>query len=474
MKMKSNFFDKLIVGIVFLLIVVFLIVASYTTYATKKTLVQEKQDNLANEAQLLSQQTISAYILGNMEPDYLQLRLDEFEDALKTKVWYCDEIGRIIAVSYPDNYKKLPNNIQQIDKNINLKDGFTMTGNFYKTFDGTMISVGIPILVDEERKGFMVLHTSLSELDNIQKDILEIMYMPFVVMILAVVLVLIYMAGTILRPISKISATAKEYAKGNFDATTGVNRKDEIGELSDSLEYMAGELSKLDVYRKNFIANISHDFRSPLTSIKGYLLAMIDGTIPPEKYNRYLGVVLNEANRLTKLTEGLLELNDFDTKGPILKMTDFDIVDVIRLTRNTVEVLCDKKNIDFRINCPAENTMVYADRMKIGQVIYNLVDNAIKFSPQDGKIIATVTNKNDKVFVSIKDEGAGISKEKQNKVFDRFYKADVSRGKDKQGTGLGLAITKEIIKAHGENIDLISTEGVGSEFIFSLPLSTKE
>ena len=474
MKMKSNFFDKLIVGIVFLLIVVFLIVASYTTYATKKTLVQEKQDNLANEAQLLSQQTISAYILGNMELDYLQLRLDEFEDALKTKVWYCDEIGRIIAVSYPNNYKKLPNNIQQIDKNINLKDGFTMTGNFYKTFDGTMISVGIPILVDGERKGFMVLHTSLSELDNIQKDILEIMYMPFVVMILAVVLVLIYMAGTILRPISKISATAKEYAKGNFDATTGVNRKDEIGELSDSLEYMAGELSKLDVYRKNFIANISHDFRSPLTSIKGYLLAMIDGTIPPEKYNRYLGVVLNEANRLTKLTEGLLELNDFDTKGPILKMTDFDIVDVIRLTRNTVEVLCDKKNIDFRINCPAENTMVCADRMKIGQVIYNLVDNAIKFSPQDGKIIATVTNKNDKVFVSIKDEGAGISKEKQNKVFDRFYKADVSRGKDKQGTGLGLAITKEIIKAHGENIDLISTEGVGSEFIFSLPLSTKE
>lgn len=474
MKMKSNFFDKLIVGIVFLLIVVFLIVASYTTYATKKTLVQEKQDNLANEAQLLSQQTISAYILGNMESEYLQIRLDEFEDALKTKVWYCDEIGRIIAVSYPDNYKKLPSNIQQIDKNINLKDGFTMTGNFYKTFDGTMISVGIPILVDGERKGFMVLHTSLSELDNIQKDILEIMYMPFVVMILAVVLVLIYMAGTILRPISKISATAKEYAKGNFDATTGVNRKDEIGELSDSLEYMAGELSKLDVYRKNFIANISHDFRSPLTSIKGYLLAMIDGTIPPEKYNRYLGVVLNEANRLTKLTEGLLELNDFDTKGPILKMTDFDIVDVIRLTRNTVEVLCDKKNIDFRINCPAENTMVCADRMKIGQVIYNLVDNAIKFSPQDGKIIATVTNKNDKVFVSIKDEGAGISKEKQNKVFDRFYKADVSRGKDKQGTGLGLAITKEIIKAHGENIDLISTEGVGSEFIFSLPLSTKE
>ena len=226
---------------------------------------------------------------------------------------------------------------------------------------------------------------------------------------------------------------------------------------------MASEVSKLDIYRKNFIANISHDFRSPLTSIKGYLFAMLDGTIPPEKYNRYLGVVLNEANRLTKLTEGLLELNDFDTKGPILKMSDFDVADVVRLTRNTVEVLCDKKNIELRIKCPAQNTIVYADRMKIGQVVYNLVDNAIKFRPENGTITVAITNKNDKVFISVKDQGPGISKEKRNKVFDRFYKADASRGKDKQGTGLGLAITKEIIKKQK-----------GSEFIFSLPLSSKE
>lgn len=474
MNIKSNFLDKLIVGIVFLLIVVFLIVVSYTTYATKRTLVQEKQDILANEAQLLSQQTIVSYISGNMELDYLQIKLDEFEDTLKTKAWYCDEVGRIIAVSYPKNYDKLPDYIYQLDDDLSLRTGFTMTGNFYKAFDNTMISVGIPILVNDRRKGFLVLHTSLTELDTTQKDILEILYMPFVVMILVVVLILFYMSGSILRPISKISATAREYAKGNFDATTGVHRKDEIGELSDSLEYMAAELSKLDVYRKNFIANISHDFRSPLTSIKGYILAMLDGTIPPEKYNRYLGVVLNEANRLTKLTEGILELNDFDTKGPILQMSDFDVVDVIRLTRNTVEMLCDKKNIDLRINSTANNTIVRADRMKIGQVIYNLIDNAIKFSPQNGTITASVTNKNDKVFVSIKDEGPGIPKEKVNKVFDRFYKVDKSRGKDKKGSGLGLAITKEIIKAHGENIDLISTEGAGSEFVFSLPLSPKE
>ncbi len=339
MKFKINFLDKLILGIVFLLIVVFLVVVSYTTYATKRTLLKEKQNNLANEAQLLSQQTIASYILGNTSLEYLQKKLDEFEDTLKTKVWYCDSVGRLIAVSYPKNYEYLPDNIRQLDYDLKFRDGFTMTGNFYNIFDNTTISVGIPILLDGEVRGFMVLHTSISELDDTQKDILAIVYLPFVVLILVVVLMMIYMSGTILRPISKISATAKEYAKGNFEATTGVIRKDEIGELADSMEYMAGELSKLDIYRKNFIANISHDFRSPLTSIKGYILAMMDGTIPPEKYNRYLGVVINEANRLTKLTEGLLELNNFDTKGLILKMSDFDIVDVIRLTRNTVDVI---------------------------------------------------------------------------------------------------------------------------------------
>ena len=474
MKLNSNFCDKLIIVIVRPLIIVFIILASYTTYATQRTLIQEKQSTLANEAELLSAQTISFYIQDAISLDYLQQRLDEFEDTLKTKVWYCDEKGDIVARSYPDKLKRVPDNICQLDEKLNIKKGFTMTGDFYGTFDGTMISVGLPVMLKSEQKGLLVLHTSLTELDEIQSDMLSIMYMPFVVMILVVVIVLIYMAGTVLRPISKISDAAREYAKGNFEATTGVNRKDEIGELSDSLEYMAGELSKLDEYRKNFIANISHDFRSPLTSIRGYLQAMLDGTIPPEKYNRYLGIVLNESKRLTKLTEGLLELNDFDTYGPILKKTKFDVVDVIRSTRNTVEGLCENKNIDFRIVCPAQNTMVFADKMKIGQVIYNIVDNAIKFSPQNGTITATIYNRNEKVFVSIKDEGPGIDKDSKNKVWDRFYKADISRGKDKQGTGLGLSITREIIKAHGENIDLISTEGVGSEFVFSLPINDEQ
>lgn len=467
--MKRTFFDKVVVIIILLLIGVFIALGSYTTYATQKALVTEKQDNLINEANLLSEQTIVSYVQGITSLDYLQVRFNEFEDSLKTSVWYFDSEGMLIVASNPENYPKLPGYLNDIDDSINSKKAFTLTGDFYGIFDNTMISIGLPVYTGTTQNGFLILHTSMTELDDLQNNMLNIMYMPFLVMILVVGVVLAYLSGTVIRPIAKLNNAAREYAKGNFETRTGVKRKDEIGELSDSLEYMASELSKLDEYRKNFIANISHDFRSPLTSIKGYLEAMLDGTIPVEKYDRYLNIVLTESKRLSKLTEGLLELNDFDTYGPILKKQNFDVVDIIREVRNTVEGVCEEKQIDLRLKCPAEDTHVYADKMKIGQVIYNLVDNAIKFSPKGGQIQITVYDKNDKIFVSVKDEGPGIEKEKQNKVWDRFYKSDTSRGKDKQGTGLGLSITKEIMKAHGEHIDLISTEGAGSEFVFSLP-----
>lgn len=466
--MKRTILDKIIIVIIVLLAGLFCLLVGYTTYATQKALVEEKQNSLINEANLLAEQTISSYVQGITSLEYLQLRFDEFEDTLKTSAWFFSDTGDLIVASNSGNLKVLPHNILTIDPELNMDKGFTQTGNFYNMFSGTMISIGIPILADGVKQGYLILHAPMEQLDSQQENMLSIMYMPFFVILLVLVIVLAFLSRSIIRPIGKLNTAAREYAKGNFEMKTGVKRQDEIGELSDSLEYMAEELSKLDEYRKNFIANISHDFRSPLTSIKGYLEAMLDGTIPPEKYNRYLNIVLNESKRLTKLTSGLLELNDFDTYGPILKKQNFDIVDVVRETRNTVEGVYEKKKIDFQIKCPAENTVVYADKMKIGQVVHNLIDNAIKFSPKGGKITVTIYDKNDKVFVSVKDQGPGIEKDKQKRVFDRFYKTDSSRGKDKQGTGLGLSITKEIIKAHGENINLISTEGAGSEFVFSL------
>ena len=217
------------------------------------------------------------------------------------------------------------------------------------------------------------------------------------------------------------------------------------------------------------MANVSHDFRSPLTSIKGYVEAMTDGTIPSELHQKYLKIILFETERLTDLTTDLLTLNEFDTKELLLNKEEFDIQETIKSTAESFEGVCTPKHITIELLLLPGHVTVFADRRKIQQVLYNLIDNAIKFSESNSAITIEVVEKNEKVFVSIKDQGIGIPRKDQNKIWERFYKSDLSRGKDKKGTGLGLSIVKEIIQAHDEHINVISTEGVGTEFIFSLP-----
>ena len=225
-----------------------------------------------------------------------------------------------------------------------------------------------------------------------------------------------------------------------------------------AVSYMAGELSKLDDYQKKFVANISHDFRSPLTSIKGYAAAILDGTIPHEMQDKYLNIILFETERLTKLTTGLLELNSFENNGTFLDITTFDINHIIKKTAEAFEGACREKKITLNLVFSSKQYLVEADMGKIQQVLYNLLDNAIKFSHNNSKIKISTEEKGEKVFVSVKDYGIGIPKDSIKKVWERFYKTDSSRGKDKKGTGLGLSITREIIQAHNENINLISTE----------------
>ena len=237
---------------------------------------------------------------------------------------------------------------------------------------------------------------------------------------------------------------------------------------------MANELNTLEDDQRKFVSNVSHDFRSPLTSIKGYIEAILDGTIPYEMQDKYLNIILFETERLNKLTNSLLELNKFGSHGKtILYMKSFDINYIIRMTALTFEGICREKHISIELILSGKTLFVTADMEKIQQVIYNLTDNAIKFSHPDSSITIETTEKNDKVFISVKDSGIGIPNDSLKKIWERFYKTDVSRGKDKRGTGLGLAIVREIIQAHDENINVISTEGVGTEFIFTLSV-TKE
>ncbi len=341
-------------------------------------------------------------------------------------------------------------------------------------FSEDTLSVFSPITINYKVRGYVLIHRSIADLISYKDGFLNIAYITLAIIFFCAFIVLVLFTFTVYLPIRKMTRAAKDYSQGNFDTQINIHTNDEMGYLAASINYMATELSTLEEDQRKFIANVSHDFRSPLTSIKGYIEAIMDGTIPHEMQDKYLNIILFETERLNKLTQSMLELNKFGIKGSIMDIADFDINHTIKMVVQSFEGICKQKKISFELILTGQTCFVSADMSKIQQVLYNLIDNAIKFSHSDSSITIETTEKNDKVFISVKDAGIGIPKDSIKKIWERFYKTDLSRGKDKRGTGLGLAIVKEIISSHNENINVISTEGVGTEFIFTLPMAQKE
>lgn len=312
------------------------------------------------------------------------------------------------------------------------------------------------------------MHLPMSELYYQRELFLSISYILFLLLFLLSLSILLLFRKIVYTPLKKITEGTNEFAAGHLDYQIPISSNDEMGALAASLNYMSDVLNQSGEYQRNFIANISHDFRSPLTSIKGYVEAIADGTIPVEMQGRYLEIVSREVERLEKLTSSLLTLNNLEVKSRIMNIRPFDINKVIKNTAASFEGSCRARKILIELILTGEQLSVTADMEQIQQVLYNLLDNAIKFSNDNSTITIETTEKNGKIFVSVKDHGCGIPKEILPKIWERFYKQDSSRGKDRKGTGLGLSIVKEIISSHNQNINVISTEGVGTEFLFTL------
>lgn len=471
--MYKRFFDRIALGYLIIIIAVFVVIVLYASNTTREKLIAEKQETLENQARFISETYIIPYERNQISNSELQRFLNDLDDSLDVRIWYCDIDGNLLVLSHPEAYENLPDNLYELDNSGILSESFSLIGDFYHSFPEEMLTYGM-VLEDSvsSTTALLVIHSPFSEISDVMRNMFQNFLVPICILIILSMLFLLYLAKRILVPLNRLSLVAREYASGNFEIKTKINSNDEIGELASNLEYMASELNKLEEYRRAFIANVSHDFRSPLTSIKGYIEAMLDGTIPAENQERYLNIVLSETNRLAKLTSSMLELNRSEAVGIKLNFSDFDVAEIIDSIIDIFEGVCAKRYIVMRKNCTTSDTIVHADKTKIQQVIYNLVDNAIKFSPHGATITISISSANEKVFISVKDTGKGIEKENQPKVWERFYKTDASRGKDKQGSGLGLSIIREIIRAHDETITLSSTPGVGSEFTFSLKKGT--
>ena len=385
----------------------------------------------------------------------------------------------IVIGTSPDinhiRYMPIDENILQEVKKVVQGEQVTIQGLLGDIFKEHQLAIGFPVNILGNITGAIFMSVSMSEL---QRSIEDVVHMVFVYMVLffLVAFLLIYVSSkSIIMSIKEINEAAKLVANGNFERRIAINSKDEVGQLAESFNNMAKSLEKHENTRKEFIANISHDIRSPLTSIRGFLEAIMDGTIPREKHDHYLKIVLDECIRLSKLANNLLYVSNIHSVGKEhLEIKAFDINILIKETIIKLDSISINKELEVSTILSYESNMVVADYAKIQRVIYNLLDNAVKFSKKGGRIVVETTPKEDKLYVSIKDDGEGISEEEQGKIFERFYKVDSSRGKDKIGSGIGLSIVTEFIKAHNETITVKSNLGEGCEFIFTLNLCRNE
>ena len=384
-----------------------------------------------------------------------------------TIIWIINSNGQIILSTRKDISPDHPIDLDGFDP-ASWGSNYYQIGDFYGYFHDSRLSTIAPITEHLNTRGYVAVHYLMSDLYQSRSSLLWIIQLLFVITYLMTAVLFFFYSFYIRKPLYAITKGASEFANGNLSYQIPVKSENELGYLASNLNYMADKLNRNGEYQRQFISNISHDFRSPLTSIKGYVEAMIDGTIPVEMQEKYLKIISYEAERLEKLTRGLLTLNELDIHKRMLNIQDFDINQTIKSTAASFEGTCTTRQILLELILSGQTLYAHADLEQIQQVLYNLLSNAIKFSPDHSTITIETTEKNGKIFVSVKDHGIGIPKSSLNRIWERFYKIDRSRGKDQKGTGLGLAIVKEIISAHGQHINVISTEGVGTEFIFTL------
>lgn len=463
---KGKLWKKLLITFLLVILVFFLVV----NYPLKAWMRNRAEDSSILKLKTTANHCYEAYLgmVRNNENmsmnDYMGvLRTAEYYTGIRS--WVVDGDGTVLADTYQEVEGK---NIKESDPEY-LSQTVLVKKHLSGIMNEDTLSYVQSVSSNQKTRGYIVHHMPYEQVVN-QVD--EMLFWANAAGILAGVMVLGILAfygiyyTWVLNTLIKRTVS---YTTDNYEKKGKIMRlKDEHQELANAIDCLAEKNEGLVQYQKNFVANISHDFRSPLTSIRGYTVALKDGTIPYEAQGKYLDIILFETDRLTGLTQNLLQLNEFDNNAISLDWRKMDICSLIKQSAQTFEAVCATKNIKMRLVFAEREINVLADKSKLQQVLHNLIDNAIKFSEKDGLITVTVSEKDDKAYVSVKDNGIGIPKSSINQIWERFYKTDLSRGKDKKGTGLGLSIVKQIINAHGEQIVVASKVGEGTEFTFSL------
>ncbi len=354
---------------------------------------------------------------------------------------------------------------------------FVKKTNFGGEYENRVLSVGMPVKYHDSIVGAMFFNMQFPAINYTALELILLFLISSAFSIL-VAFVLVYIESKrISRPIGMINRAARDIAAGNYSQRVAVNSKDEIGQLASSFNFMADSIEHIEERSQRFVSDISHELRTPMTSISGFVQGMLDGTIPEDKRDYYLNIVLDESKRLTKLTNDMLEMSKLSSSTYKLDISEFDLNELIRLCIIELESKITEKNLDLKIDFEKDELKVLADKDCIHRVIINLLDNAVKFSYPNTTIDIRAHIADGKAAVSIGNFGDGISGADLSNVFTRFYKTDKSRTSEKSGAGLGLSFVKNILSLHKQSVWVESVDAKeGSDvkytkFTFTLELA---
>lgn len=431
-------------------------------------------------------------IAGNIENEDLQTLLDRLAQSNDVSIRIVDESG--MQIFKADNVKENPiNNLSpgQIEDYLNrakAADGSVLVeidlskfkndqykpGSFTGPVPGrdegmgSSIVYGQSVTLSDGTRQFILLNTFLTPVSSTVDTLrTQLLYITAILVVLSLGLALI-LSRRIARPIVNINDRSKELAKGNYEVTFQPSGYKEIAELADTLNHAAVELNKVETLRRELIANVSHDLRTPLTMIRGYAEVMRD--LPGENNPENVQVIIDEARRLTGLVNDLLDLSKLQTGSQKLNLQTYNLTESIRTILSRYSKLIDQEGYDltFEADCEA---WVNAEELRIDQVLYNLINNAISFTGDDMKVIVRQTVEDGWVKIEVIDSGDGIPSEKLPYIWDRYYKVDKTHRRSVVGTGLGLSIVKGALDLHQALYGVDSDPQTGSMFWFKLPLA---
>ena len=434
-------------------------------------------DRLDQDSQVLAHLVAAYRSDGTMNSSQFLINLDLTARVSGIDALVCDNAGNILLSSDPDGLLaqkglRLP---QAYLEQITAEGCTHFTGQLQQIYTQSRFISARAVFAHEGGPlvGFVLASAPVAETRQVLSRISNI----FATGAIAVMIISILAMGFFSRlqsiPLRQMAAKARAFGHGDLDARVKLNGNEsrEVEELAIAFNNMASSLQKSEYSRQEFVANVSHELKTPMTTIGGYIDGILDGTIPPERQKHYMQIVSDETKRLSRLVRSMLDISQLQSEGgiPPEKMTRFDICDCTVQMLVTFEQKIMAKNLQVEVDFPAYPGYTVAQQDYISQVIYNLLDNAVKFCPQEGILSLKIRESGSKIYVSVGNTGQTIPPEELSLLFDRFHKIDKSRGQNREGWGLGLYIVKTIIGLHGEDISVTSLGGK-TEFTFTLPL----